>query len=147
MIGAGLERFASSGVFPLAALSFPKEFAVRSTRKIQRRPVRHTVEGHCQVVRENGFTLVADRIENLSTWGMLVGPADPVLTGERVFVSFRIPGTDEWNLLIDDCPVGWIEVLRQECVLLDEEMSSIRIVACSRSNMRMAGPSATSVDE
>jgi hypothetical protein len=48
------------------------------------------------VVRERDFCLVADRIENLSTWGMLVGPADPVVTGEKVFVSFRLPGTNSW---------------------------------------------------
>ncbi len=50
----------------------------------------------CQVVRERDFRLVADRIENLSSWGMLVTPSDPVVTGEKVFVSFQIPGTQEW---------------------------------------------------
>jgi hypothetical protein len=45
----------------------------------------------CQVVRERDFQLIADRIENLSTWGALVGPADAVLTGEAVLVSFRLP--------------------------------------------------------
>jgi len=55
----------------------------------------------CQVVRERDFRLVADRVENLSTWGMLVTPADPVVTGEKVFVSFQLPGSDnEW---IDAC--------------------------------------------
>jgi hypothetical protein len=52
------------------------------------------------VVRERDFRLVADRVENLSTWGMLVTPCDPVITGEKVFVSFQLPGTDEW---IDAC--------------------------------------------
>jgi hypothetical protein len=42
----------------------------------------------CQVVRERDFRLVADRVLDLSSNGVLVGPADPVLTGERVFVSF-----------------------------------------------------------
>jgi hypothetical protein len=42
----------------------------------------------CQVVRERDFRLVADRVLDLSENGILVGPADPVLTGERVFVSF-----------------------------------------------------------
>jgi len=66
---------------------------VRSQKTIVRRPERHTVRLCCQVVRERDFRLVADRVENLSTWGMLVSPAEPVLTGERVFVSFQIPGT------------------------------------------------------
>jgi c-di-GMP-binding flagellar brake protein YcgR len=44
------------------------------------------------VVRERDFRLVADRVMDLSPGGALVGPADPVLTGERVIVSF--PGVD-----------------------------------------------------
>ena len=69
---------------------------MRAERSIQRRPHRHTVHTFCQVVRERDFCLVADRVENLSTWGMLVSPADPVITGERVFVSFQIPGSEHW---------------------------------------------------
>ena len=38
----------------------------------------------CQVVRERDFRLVADRVLDLSSNGVLVGPADPVLTGERI---------------------------------------------------------------
>jgi hypothetical protein len=49
----------------------------------------------CQVVRERDFRLVADCVVDLSPGGALVGPADPVLTGERVIVSF--PGVrGEW---------------------------------------------------
>lgn len=62
----------------------------------KRRPARHTVNLRCQVVRQRDFVLVADRVENLSPWGMLVSPADPVLTGEQVYVSFQVPGTDQW---------------------------------------------------
>lgn len=42
----------------------------------------------CQVVRERDFRLVADRIVDLSDSGAMVAPADPVLTGETVIVSF-----------------------------------------------------------
>jgi hypothetical protein len=45
-------------------------------------------------VRERDFRLVADRVLDLSTGGLLVGPADPVLTGERVLVSFA--GSAGW---------------------------------------------------
>ncbi len=69
---------------------------MREDRGFQRRPGRHSVMGACQVVRESDFRLVADRIENLSTWGMLVGPADPVKTGERMYVSFQLPHSNEW---------------------------------------------------
>jgi hypothetical protein len=39
-------------------------------------------------VRERDFRLVADCVVDLSPGGAMVGPADPVLTGERVIVSF-----------------------------------------------------------
>lgn len=69
---------------------------MRRQREVRRRPARHTVRLACQVVRERDFRLVADRIENLSTYGMLVSPADPVLTGEKLIVSFRLPDTGKW---------------------------------------------------
>ncbi len=69
---------------------------MRRQRHIDRRPTRHTVKMNCQVVRQRDFRLVADRVENLSTWGMLVSPAEPVITGERVFVSFQLPGSTHW---------------------------------------------------
>ncbi len=69
---------------------------MRRQREVRRRPARHTIRQACQIVRERDFRLVADRIENLSSFGMLVSPADPVLTGEKVFVSFQLPGTSKW---------------------------------------------------
>jgi len=60
------------------------------------RTARHTARVECQVVRLRDFRLVADRIENLSPAGMLVGPSDPVLTGEGVIVCFKIPGFSSW---------------------------------------------------
>ncbi len=63
-----------------------------------RRPVsthhrapRRTLRVEAQVIRERDFRLVADRIVDLSPGGALVMPADPVLTGERLLVSFRLP--------------------------------------------------------
>ena len=73
---------------------------MRNQRDFQRRPSRHPVNIPCQVVRERDFRLVADRVANLSTWGMLVSPADPVVTGEKVFVCFKLPGSEDW---IDAC--------------------------------------------
>ncbi len=69
---------------------------MRRHREVRRRPSRHTVRVPCQVVRESDFRLVADQVENLSAFGMLVTPADPVLTGEKVLVSFQIPGSPKW---------------------------------------------------
>jgi hypothetical protein len=48
------------------------------------------------VVRERDFQLVADRIVNLSATGLMVSPADPALTGERLIVSFQIPHSGQW---------------------------------------------------
>lgn len=59
----------------------------RSIRR-SHRAARYTAKLRCQVVRERDFRLVADRVLNLSPGGALVGPCDPVLTGERVIVSF-----------------------------------------------------------
>jgi hypothetical protein len=64
--------------------------------KNRRGAMRHSVNISCQVVRERDFRLVADTIVDLSTSGMLVTPADPLLTGERVIASFRLPGSPYW---------------------------------------------------
>lgn len=61
-----------------------------------RRPARHTVNVNCQVVRERDFRLVADRVVNLSRNGILVAPADPVLTGEKIILSFPSPTGSGW---------------------------------------------------
>ena len=42
------------------------------------------------------FRLVADRIVNLSQSGMVVTPANPVLTGERLIASFKLPRSGAW---------------------------------------------------
>lgn len=39
---------------------------------------------------------MADRVENFSEGGLLVSPAESVLTGEPVFVSLRFPESDCW---------------------------------------------------
>src|SRR5882724_9562408 len=64
--------------------------------KSPRQSSRHTVKIECQVVRERDFSLIADRVVDLSASGALVGPADPALTGERILVSFRIPRSTLW---------------------------------------------------
>jgi hypothetical protein len=68
----------------------------RLCSRSHRRSARHTVKVPCQVVRERDFRLVADRIVDLSESGLQVMPADPVLTGERLIVSFRLPRSRLW---------------------------------------------------
>ncbi|HMA95304.1 MAG TPA: PilZ domain-containing protein [Polyangiaceae bacterium] len=60
------------------------------------RKSRHLLRLPCQVVRERDFRLIADRVDNLSTTGLLVSPAEAVLTGERLLVSFRLPREGVW---------------------------------------------------
>jgi len=69
---------------------------MRPSPKTPRGSSRHTVKIACQVVRERDFSLIADRVVDLSATGALVGPADPALTGERILVSFRIPRSTVW---------------------------------------------------
>ena len=69
---------------------------MRSSPKTPRGSSRHTVKIACQVVRERDFSLIADRVVDLSATGARVGPADPALTGERILVSFRIPRSTIW---------------------------------------------------
>jgi hypothetical protein len=57
---------------------------------------RHVLRLPCQVVRERDFRLIADRLENLSLSGLSVSPAEPVLTGEKLIVSFRLPKEGVW---------------------------------------------------
>lgn len=55
----------------------------------------------CQLVRERDFKLVGDSIIDLSPSGLLVAPADPVLTGEQLLISFQLPQSSFWV----DCDV------------------------------------------
>ncbi len=57
---------------------------------------RHLMRLPCQVVRERDFRLIADRVENISLTGLSVSPAEPVLTGEKLIVSFRLPHEGIW---------------------------------------------------
>lgn len=69
---------------------------LRLSKIVLRRPVRRCVRSWCQVVRERDFRLVADHIEDLSLDGARVGPAEPVLTGEVLLFSFKVPHFDVW---------------------------------------------------
>lgn len=57
---------------------------------------RRAVRVQCQVVRERDFKLLGESAVDLSTDGMLLVSDVPVLTGDEVLVSFRVPGTDVW---------------------------------------------------
>jgi PilZ domain len=62
----------------------------------QRRAMRRALRVECQVVRENDFRLVGRAAVDLSPSGMLVIADVPVLTGEAVLVTFRLPRIGIW---------------------------------------------------
>jgi len=76
--------------------SLPRRFMrAGSYRGLDRGPFRsprHLIRLPCQLVRERDFRLVGDCIMNLSTSGLLVMPSDPVLTGQRLILSFELGG-------------------------------------------------------
>lgn len=63
-----------------------------SLRTSRRGSSRREVTLPCQAVRENDFTLIADRSCDLSIEGMLLPLRRPALTGDALIVSFQIPG-------------------------------------------------------
>jgi hypothetical protein len=62
----------------------------------QRQAVRRAIGVECQVVREHDFRLIGRFGIDVSPCGMLVAAHDPVLTGEPVIVSLRVPRTQRW---------------------------------------------------
>ncbi len=66
--------------------------SVMPPRPSRRASTRRAVEIPCQVVRERGFVLLADRTLDLSVDGMLVPLGAAVDGGEPIIASFEIPG-------------------------------------------------------
>jgi len=62
----------------------------------QRRSIRRSLDVECRVVRERDSRLIARRSVDLSPLGMLVVADVPVLTGEPLWVVFRLPHSDAW---------------------------------------------------
>jgi hypothetical protein len=58
--------------------------------------MRRAVRVHCEVVRERDFKLLGVHGVDLSPLGMLIMTREPVLTGEPVFVAFRLPYGTRW---------------------------------------------------
>jgi len=68
----------------------------RTSPTSHHRMPRRLIRQRCQVVRERDFQLIADQVVDLSPRGALVMPADPVITGERVILSFQLPSSLFW---------------------------------------------------
>lgn len=48
------------------------------------------------MIRLRDMRIIADQLENLSMGGLLVGPCDPVLTGEPILVLMEFPETGDY---------------------------------------------------
>ena len=68
----------------------------RMTPASHHRMPRRLLRQRCQVIRERDFRLIADQVVDLSASGALVMPADPVITGERLILSFQLPHSLYW---------------------------------------------------
>jgi hypothetical protein len=58
--------------------------------------LRRKVQPPCQVVRTRDFRLIGTTVIDLSTKGMLLETALPILTGEELLVSLKSPIADLW---------------------------------------------------
>lgn len=59
-----------------------------------RRSLRRAVRTRCQAVEVEGFTLIGERVLDLSPRGMLIACDAAAELGDEVVVSFRAPGRD-----------------------------------------------------
>ena len=75
----------------------------------------------------SGLNYVTIRFDFPGNIGLSGRPALNGLAMELIPVDFA-DGTVEWTILFDGCPEGWVEVLRQTCVLLDEAPSTLRMI-------------------
>ena len=46
-----------------------------------------------------------------------------------VIYSDYVGHTVEWNMLLNECPSGWVRIFRQECEILDGEPARVGILA------------------
>ena len=79
------------------------------------------------VPNELGLAYVTFRFDFPENLDRTRRPVFNDLVLDTVFTDFP-DGTVEWNMLFGGCPSGWIQVFSQECVILDSQISRIRIV-------------------
>lgn len=65
-------------------------------RPHRRHRPRHVFRTRCQAVREPSFSLVGERILDLSTQGALLACDAEVREGETILLSFRAPWLGPW---------------------------------------------------
>lgn len=70
------------------------DFAI--LRAAQRRSLRRSVRTECEVVAEEGFRLLGTWTLDLSADGLLLDSGAPVVIGEPVLISLRIPRGSTW---------------------------------------------------
>ena len=55
--------------------------------------------------------------------------SEPVFDSRVIeFVMTDYPdGSEEWHMVLEDCPGGWVQVFRQRVTLIDDQPSTVRI--------------------
>lgn len=79
------------------------------------------------VPNERGLAYVTLRLDFPDNLDLSRRPVFHDLVSDVIFSDFP-DGTAEWNMLVDDCPSGWIPIYTQEIVLMDDRSSVIGLV-------------------
>ncbi len=75
---------------------------------------------------ELGLAYITLRFEFPDNVDFTIRPVFNDLVLDCIVTEF-VGGTVEWNMIVDECPSGWIPVFFQQCTLLDDQQSTIRI--------------------
>ncbi len=75
-----------------------------------------------------GLAYITLRLELPANLDLSARPRFNELVGDVIITEYN-NGTSEWNMLLEECPSGWVRVFSQECVLLDDQPARIGIQA------------------
>jgi hypothetical protein len=80
------------------------------------------------VPQELGLAYITIRFRFPTNLDLTSRPLFHELVSDVIFSDY-VENTVEWNMLLTECPSGWVRIFRQECALLDGEPSRIGILA------------------
>ncbi len=75
-----------------------------------------------------GLAYITLRFEFPANIDFSARPVFNDLVGDVIITEYN-NGTSEWNLLVHECPSGWVRIFSQECVVLDAQPVKIGIQA------------------
>ena len=80
------------------------------------------------VPQELGLAYITIRFRFPTNLDLTRRPVFHDLVSDVIYTDYASE-TVEWNMLLTECPSGWVRIFRQECALLDGEPSRIEILA------------------